>query len=53
MLGGGLTLEHFEEYAWSNGCNLLGTLVPAEGTRFVPPPGVPAIPLMYGLVARR
>jgi SAM-dependent methyltransferase len=53
VLGGGMTLEQFEEYPWSNGCNLIGTLVPDEGTRFVPPPGVPSIPLMYGLVARR
>jgi SAM-dependent methyltransferase len=52
VLGGGLTIERFEEYPWSNGCNLLGTLVP-DGPRFVPPPGVPSFPLMFGLVARR
>jgi SAM-dependent methyltransferase len=51
VLGAGLRIERFEEYAYSNGCRLLPSLVP-DGGRFVPPPGVPSFPLMFGLVAR-
>jgi 2-polyprenyl-3-methyl-5-hydroxy-6-metoxy-1,4-benzoquinol methylase len=51
VLAAGLRIERFEEYPYSNGCALLPSLV-ADGERFVPPPGVPSIPLMFGLVAR-
>lgn len=51
VLGAGLRIERFEEYPYSNGCLLLPSLVP-DGERFVPPPGVPSFPLMFGLVAR-
>ena len=51
VLQAGLRIERFEEYPYANGCALLPSLVP-DGARFVPPPGVPSIPLMFGLVAR-
>lgn len=57
-LGAGLVLEELHEWPYSNGCRLHDGLVP-EGTeglaarRFTTPPGVPNLPLMLGLVARR
>lgn len=53
VLSAGLRVDRYVEWPWSNGVNLTGGLVPAEGGRFVPPPGTPAFPLMYGLVASR
>jgi SAM-dependent methyltransferase len=51
VLGAGLRIERFEEYPYSNGWAMAPTLVP-DGDRFVPPPGVPSFPMMFGLVAR-
>jgi SAM-dependent methyltransferase len=53
VLASGLHLEHFQEYLYSNGCNLFGDFIPMEGRRFIPPPGRPVIPLMFSLTARR
>lgn len=58
LLDAGLALEALREWPWANGCRLHDGLVPlgAEGLdarRFAPPPGVPSLPLMLGLVARR
>ena len=49
---GGMTIELLREYPYSNGCGLFGFLVETEGRRFVTPPQMPDLPLMYGLVAR-
>jgi SAM-dependent methyltransferase len=57
LLEAGFTLEALREWPYANGCRLNPSLV-AEGEdgwaarRFVPPPGVPSIPLMVGLSAR-
>ena len=52
-LDAGLTLEALREWSWANGCRLHAGLVPAEGARFTTPSGVPNLPLMLGLAARR
>ncbi|MEQ1502086.1 MAG: class I SAM-dependent methyltransferase, partial [Myxococcota bacterium] len=53
VLGAGLRLDRFEEWPYANGCPIVDTLVEGPGRRFAPPPGIPSLPLMYGLVARR
>ena len=58
LLEAGFTLEALREWPYANGCRLNPSLV-AEGEdgwaarRFVPPTGVPSIPLMVGLSARK
>ncbi|MBK6682971.1 MAG: methyltransferase domain-containing protein [Deltaproteobacteria bacterium] len=49
----GLFIERLTEYPYANGCRVIPSLVEGEGRRLHPPPGVPSVPLMYGLVARR
>ncbi|MCC7072647.1 MAG: class I SAM-dependent methyltransferase [Deltaproteobacteria bacterium] len=49
----GLTIEALREWPYANGCRLHAGLVAAEGARFTTPPGVPSLPLMLGVVARR
>ncbi len=53
VLDAGLTLEALREWPYANGCRLHAGLVPLEGARFTTPPGVPSLPLMVGLAARR
>lgn len=53
VLAAGLRLDHVREYDYANGCRILGPLVAAEGRRWVMPPGMPSIPLMYSFVATR
>lgn len=53
MQRAGFKLERFEEYRYSNGCALLPGMEPLPGRRFGAPPGMPALPLMLGLVAAR
>lgn len=53
LAGAGLRIERLVEYPYSNGCRVHPGLVPAEGRRWVWPPGVAPIPLMFGLRARR
>jgi SAM-dependent methyltransferase len=48
----GLRVEVLREWPYSNGCSLWAGMR-REGRRFLPPEGVPEIPLMYGLTARR
>lgn len=48
---GGMRVDVLREYPYSNGCGIFGFLVEEEGRRFVTPPDMPDIPLMYGLVA--
>jgi hypothetical protein len=52
-LAAGLRLEHFAEYPFSNGCKLFSRMELRDGRRFYPPADVPALPLMYSLVAAR
>jgi len=53
LLAAGFTLERFEEYPWANGCRLLPAMREVGPRRYALPEGVPALPLMYGLRARR
>ena len=53
FLSAGLTLETFREYDYCNGARLFDDMRELEGRRFAPPEGVPSLPLMFGLVARR
>jgi SAM-dependent methyltransferase len=53
LLAAGLRLDVFREYPWSNGFVHGRGARELPGRRFVPPAGVPAFPLMYGLVLSR
>lgn len=52
LLDAGLALEALREWPYSNGCSILPGMR-LEGRRYLPPPGVPDVPLMFGLAARR
>ncbi|MDP9382508.1 MAG: class I SAM-dependent methyltransferase [Chloroflexota bacterium] len=52
LLDAGLTLTTLREYPYSNAALLPGTRPIGMG-RFVPPAGVPPIPLMYGITGRK
>jgi SAM-dependent methyltransferase len=47
----GLFIEQLREYPYANGCLLFEGMEPLPGHRFAMPTGVPAMPLMLGLVA--
>lgn len=47
----GLFIEQLREYPYANGCLLFDGMEPLPGRRFGMPPGVPAMPLMLGVVA--
>ena len=49
----GLVIERVPEYPYANGCKFFSTMVDLGERRWGMPPGAPAIPLMYGLSARR
>ena len=51
LLDAGLLLTTLREYPYTNSAHFPAMNVQGEG-RFVPPEGVPAIPLMYGITAR-
>ncbi|WP_222841971.1 class I SAM-dependent methyltransferase [Cystobacter ferrugineus] len=53
LLRHGLALERLEEYCYSNGCKVLEGMREAPGHRFLLPEGIPDLPLMFGLSARR
>lgn len=53
LLGAGLTLERFAEHEHSNGWKGWAEMAALGENRWGVPPGRPAIPLMYSLVARR
>lgn len=53
LLGAGLTLEHFREYDHTGGFRQFKAMVREEGRRWVLPPEVPSLPLMYSVVARK
>lgn len=52
-LAAGLTLEHLAEYPYSNGCKVQEPMARLPGNRWTAPEGVPEVPLMYSLVARK
>lgn len=47
----GLRIELLREYAYVNGERPFDEMRELPGRRLAPPPGVPAIPLMYGIAA--
>lgn len=49
LLGGGLVVEAFREYPWSNGCVFGERMRELPGRRFLPPVEVPRVPMMYGV----
>lgn len=58
LLDAGLALTALREWPYANGCRLHAGLVPRgedglDARRFVPPPSVPSIPLMLGVVAHK
>lgn len=53
LLGSGLRLDVFREYPFCNGFQRGPGMRELPGRRFVPPAGVPAYPMMFGLVATK
>lgn len=53
LLEAGLTLTALREYPYANGAKLLAGMRETPGRRMIPPEGVPSLPLMYGLAARK
>lgn len=53
VLDAGLELETLREYPFSNGYKMYDDLVEKEHRRWYLPAGVPRLPLMFGLTARR
>ncbi len=53
LLDAGLDLEHFREYDYSNGCKLFTEMQALEGRRWTVPQGVPRLPMMYSITARK
>jgi SAM-dependent methyltransferase len=53
LIDAGLTLAVLREYPYMNGCKLLSRMREEPGGRMLPPEDVPALPLMFGLVARK
>jgi hypothetical protein len=49
----GLELTALREWTHANGCKLFETMIERPGRRWTLPDGVPTLPLIYGLVARR
>lgn len=53
VAGAGLTVERLEEYPYANGAKSIASMVEGAGGRMTPPEGIAAVPLMFGLRARR
>ena len=53
LAGTGLKITSLEEYPYSNGERHFTRMREGPGRRMVPPEGVPAVPLMYGLRAHK
>ena len=53
VLDAGLMLEKVREYPYSNGCRLFEGMRPLPGRRWEMPEGQVAMPLMFGLAARK
>ena len=53
VLDAGLRLETLREYPYTNGWAPYHGMIPGDPPRLHPPAGLPAFPLMYGLVARK
>ncbi len=53
LIDAGLRIETFREYPYSNGWAPFHHMRMGEDGRRYPPEGVPSLPMMYGLAARR
>ncbi|CAN5676373.1 MAG: class I SAM-dependent methyltransferase [Actinomycetota bacterium] len=53
VAGAGMAVEALEEYPYSNGERNFAGMRELPGRRMFPPEGAPAVPLMYGLSARK
>lgn len=53
LLDAGLTIHAFREYPYSNGAKLYQHMQETPGRRMIPPEGIPSLPLMFGIVARK
>jgi SAM-dependent methyltransferase len=53
LAGAGLRIKALEEYPYSNGERHFAGMRELPGRRMVPPEGVPAVPLMYGISAEK
>jgi SAM-dependent methyltransferase len=53
LAGAGLSILALREYPYSNGERHFAGMRELSGGRMVPPKGVPAVPLMYGILATR
>ncbi|MEK7248680.1 MAG: class I SAM-dependent methyltransferase [Chloroflexota bacterium] len=53
LLDAGLIVEHFREYDYTNGFKMFKDMRPLEGRRWMVAEGVPALPLMYSITARK
>jgi SAM-dependent methyltransferase len=53
LAGAGLRIVTLEEYPYSNGERHFDGMQELPGRRMVPPEGVPAVPLMYGITAEK
>jgi SAM-dependent methyltransferase len=51
LLTAGLSLDVFQEYAWTNGCISGERMRELPGRRYLPPADVPSFPMMYGIRA--
>ena len=52
VVDAGMRIEQVREYPYANGCELFDGMQALPGRRFTMPDGTPAMPLMFGLVAR-
>jgi SAM-dependent methyltransferase len=53
VIDAGFIIKTFNEYPYSNGANLLPDMKQAQKNRYLPPDGVPELPLMFGLSAEK
>jgi SAM-dependent methyltransferase len=53
LVDAGLVLDRFVEYPHCNGARMWNEMRELSGRRFAAPERIPAVPLMYGVVARR
>lgn len=53
LLDAGLVITGLQEYPYSNGAKLFDRMRELPGKRMVPPEDLPALPLMYSLVATK
>ena len=53
LIDAGLRIRHLREWPFSNGCVLYHGMRAEPGRRLRTPPGVPDLPLMYGIAAEQ